>query len=379
MKRGEEDIVAAPLMDTVCGLLLEFGEFSAVDVLRASGLLAQLEEAAPDAEAWSSLGDPSDVRKLLREAEDVAARLGLEVTESDAGAQPTPDGPELDAQLDLFVDSARALAIQAVREALVARDVALARRARERLAGRMGEHRSVAQAGALIAALEAPPITGPADAAARLALLEYEWLRAASALLGREGRAFLAPLWRNVARALEDIPFDPARPELHASRAWARCGDYEAVVRTVRATPGHDSNPALLATLAEAHHALDARTQAMECWFALCRLDPKAFERRIFLPGFPDRAMARAWREAQNSDALDEDLAPAWFPAWLLIAEPTLARSLPEAVANDDPSRAFNVLRALRREDGARRVELRAELRALHRGLFRAYMATLES
>lgn len=277
------------------------------------------------------------------------------------------------------MDSAGALAIQAVRDALLARDVALARRALERLAGQIGEHRAVAQAEALIAALEAPPVAAPADAGERLARLEREWLPAASALLGREGGGFLAPLWRDVAGALEEVPFDPVHPELHASHAWARCGDYGAVVRTVRATRGHASNPDLLAILGEAYCALNERLAAIECWLALCRLDPEAFEGRIRAPVFPDRATARAWRDAQNSDALDEDLAPEWFPAWLLIAEPALARSLPEASGSDDPTRAFNMLRAMQAEGGSPRVDLRGELRALHAGLFKAYLATRKS
>lgn len=396
MKRPTDDLVAPPLMDAVCGLLLEFGEFSAIDVLRVSGLLGEPEETARHGEDLPrvrlAVDDWPAVGELLGEARDLAAHLGLEVQESVGESYPRVDDPELDAllrstwrppadgrQFDLFVDSAGALAIQALRDALLARDAALARRELERLVGQMAEHRSVAHAEALIAALEAPPVGSPASAGERLARLEREWLPAASALLAREGGEFLAPLWRDVAGALEGVAFDPARPELHASRAWARCGDSRAVVRTVRGTREHASNPDLVATLAEAYWALNERVAARECWFALCRLDPRAFERRVRAPGFPDRAMGRAWREAQNSDVLEEDLAPAWFPAWLLIAVPRLAASLPEASESDDAARAFNVLRALQGEEGLPSVALRAELRTLHPGLFAAYMATRES
>lgn len=390
-------MAATPLMDTVCGLLLDAGECSAVEVLRARGLVAERPgtkvHAGPLPAGEPDVEDRPRLLALLRETRDLAAKLGLEADESDG--EPFPgagDDRELHAllrsswrppaggrQLDLFVDSARALAIEAVRDALLARDAATARRALARLAGQLGEHRSVAHADALTAALNAPPVEAPTDAAERLARLERDWLPAASAFLGREGREFLAPLWREVARVLEDIPYDPARPGPHASRAWARCGDHEAVIRTVRATPGHDSNPDLLGTLADAYFRVHERTAAMECWFALCRLDPRAFERRIRAPEFPDRAAARAWREARNSDALEEDLAPAWFPAWLLIAEPTLARRLPEASGSDGPSRAFNVLRALQGEHGSPSVGLREELRTLHAGVFDAYMATVGS
>ncbi len=389
--------MAATLMDTVCGLLLEFGEFSAIDVLRASGLLMEQPEAAGYTEA-SSVVQPDvetgpRVLALLRETRDLTARLGLEAEQLDGAQLPAGgDAPELHAllrstwrppaggrQLDLFVDSARALAIGAVRHALLARDAVAARRELERLAAQAGAHRSVAQAEALIVALEAGPVEVATEAGERLARLERDWFPAASAFLGREGREFLAPLWCDVARALEDTPHDPTHPELHASRAWARGGDHEAVIRTVRATHGHDSNPDLLGTLADAFFRLHQRPAALECWFALCRLDPEAFERRIRASDFPDRATARAWREARNSDALEENLAPAWFPAWVLIAAPTLAPSLREASGDDAPSRAFNVLRALQREHGSPSVGLREELRTLHSGLFDAYMATVRS
>ena len=318
-------------MDTVCGLLLEYGEFSAIDVLRVSGLLDEAEETARHGEdlppVKATVDDSRAVRELLREVHDLAAHLGLEVQESGGESHRGVDDPDLDAllrstwrpsaggrQLDLFVDSARALAIQALRDALLARDAAPARRELERLVGQIGEHRAVAHAEALIAALEAPPVGSPENAVERLARLEGEWLPAASALLARQGGEFLAPLWRDVAGALEGVASDPVRPELHASRAWARCGDSGAVVRTVRATQGHASNPDLLGTLAEAYWALSEHVAAMECWFALCRLDPRAFEKRVSAPGFPDRAMQRAWREAQNSDVLEEDLAPRGCP-----------------------------------------------------------------
>ena len=383
-------------MDTVCALLLESGEFSGMEVLRASGLLTEhLATASNNGEDSPTeqvvVEDVPRAGQLLREVRELAESLGLEVEESDGHAHPALGDPDLEAllsstwrppggarQLDLFVDSASAFALERVRETLLARDVRAARRECERLVGHGFDGQAVTHARTLIAALEAPSIERPAEARERLLLIEAEWLRAASALLGKHGRDFLAPLWGEVGRALEGVPFDLARPDLHASRAWAQSGDHRAVLHTIRATPGHATQPELLARLAESYYALGRRLSALQCWFSLCRLDPRAFERRIGAPGFPDRAMVRAWHEAQNSDLLEEDLAPVWFPAWLLIAEPALAARLPEASESDGPSRAFNALRALQGEEDSPSVGLRAELRALHPGLFAAYMATRE-
>lgn len=102
MKRVRDDLVAPPLMAAVCGLLLEFGEFSAVDVLRASGLLSDQEPVgrAEDPPPFQpAVDDPRSVRALLQEARDLAAHLGLEVRESDAESYPGVDDPDLDALL----------------------------------------------------------------------------------------------------------------------------------------------------------------------------------------------------------------------------------------------------------------------------------------
>ena len=60
---------------------------------------------------------------------------------------------------------------------------------------------------------------GPKQGVDRFERMEREWVPAASALLGARRRDFLAPLWRDIGRALEPAPFDPGNPERHASRA----------------------------------------------------------------------------------------------------------------------------------------------------------------
>ena len=90
--------------------------------------------------------------------------------------------------------------------------------------------------------------------------------------------------------------------------------------------------------------------------------------------------MASAWRLARDADELDRDLAPEWFPAWMLIREAGLARALPALPEENEPARAFNLLRELRTAEGTGDppTELRGALQAVHPGLFASYMATVE-
>ena len=59
--------------------------------------------------------------------------------------------------------------------------------------------------------------------------------------------------------------------------------------RSVLVVPGYESKPVLLARPAHAGPLVAARPcQAIESWFALCRLAPQEFEQLIDASDFPD-------------------------------------------------------------------------------------------
>ena len=228
----------------------------------------------------------------------------------------------------------------------------------------------------MISALEAPAPEGPQRGVERVERMEREWIPAASALLGARRRDFLVPLWRDIGRALDPAPFDPGNPERHASGAYREGLDWECTQRSVLAVPGYESEPVLLARLAEAHWRLRDRAKAIELWFALCRLAPEAFERLIEASDFPDWSLKNTWRVAQEQ-ALEHEMTPAWFPAWILLEEPGLARVLAPRRADDEPSRAFDLVIALLShpdldEHG---IELRRSLQDIHPSLLERFLA----
>ena len=279
-------------------------------------------------------------------------------------------------QLDLFIDSAQTAAVNALVDALTARNVSEARGALERLVRINRDHGQRFHAAKLISALEASAPEGPEQGVDRLERMEREWVPAASALLGARRRDFLAPLWRDIARALDAAPFNPAKPERHASRAYREGLDWERMRRSVLAVPGYESEPVLLARLAEAHWRLCERARAIETWFALCRLAPEAFEQLIQASGFPDWSVQNAWRVTQEQ-ALEQELTPAWFPAWMLLEEPGLAAVLAPRHTDDQPSRAFDLVIALLSHPDVdeRGMERRRALQDIHPGLLKRYLA----
>ena len=280
------------------------------------------------------------------------------------------------AQLDLFIDSAQTAAVNALLDALNARDPGRAREALARLVRMDRDHGQRFHASALISSLEAPAPAGPERGLQRLERMEREWVPAASALLGARRRDFLAPLWRDIGRALEPVRFDPSRPERHASRAYREGLDWERLRRSVLSVPGYEKVPALLVRLAEAQWRLRERVKAIESWFALGRLAPEVFERLIETADIPDWALRSAWRAAQEQD-LELEVTPEWFPAWMLIEEPGLAAGLRPCRRNDDASRAFDAVIALQAHPSLdeRGIELRRSLNAIHPELLERFLA----
>ena len=280
------------------------------------------------------------------------------------------------AQLDLFIDSAQTTAVNALLNALSAHDAGKAREALARLVGMDSDHGRRFHASALISSLEAPAPADPERGLEQLERMERDWIPAASALLGARRRDFLAPLWRDIGRALDPAPFDPDHPEHHASRAYREGLDWERLRRSVLAVPGYETEPALLVRLAEACWRLRDRLEAIESWFALCRIAPEAFERLIEAADFPDWALRSAWRVALEQD-LEHAMTPEWFPAWMLIEEPGLAAGLTPCHRDDAPSRAFDAVMALLAHPSLdeRGIELRRSLQDIAPGLLERFLA----
>lgn len=299
-------------------------------------------------------------------------------------------------QLDLFRDSPITRAVNTLLDALRAGDAAEARSARDRLVELEPGHAHAAPGAALIGMLETP---APGDAGQGLEWtrrLEGEWAPAASALFGAIGGAeVLAPFWRAAGRAIEsEGRLDSRRPDRHPSAAYLRGRDWQSVKRSVLATPDYEGAPGLLARLAEAECRMGHRHRAVSHWFTLCWRAPEAFRTLIDGPDFPDPATRDAWSLAGDQDDPGFEMSPEWFPAWMLLHEYGLARALAQRTGErgrdsartepggeNDPERAFGLLAALltRPAADAENLALRRALRSVHPGLFRRYMAMLDS
>jgi hypothetical protein len=383
--------------------LITHGAYIPVELLLALGRLRYA-----DYEAWrcgerpslqaALAGNPRRVIELLDTAAGWAVRLGLRAEPqayfgwgANAGARLTFLDPEWQAseellathyvrvktqgdegaQFDLFLDSGVTAALADLRARLRARDADGARRALDVLVSQEPRHSSRPAAGRLIDALAhlATPLP-PAAAEAELRAIEQSLSPAARDILGADARDLLAPFWRRLAAALADVPFDAAKPHLHASHAYACALDWPRVIASIEAAPGHAEQPMLLVRLAAACRLDGDRDGAIAAWCALCLLAPDAAADTLDAADLPDIAVREAWRDFLE---LDAEPSAVFFPAFLLLMEPGLARSLPETFGRDAGAgeHAFRAMRALLRADDT---EARRAVRAAAPWLLEAYL-----
>ncbi len=271
-------------------------------------------------------------------------------------------------QLDLFFDSGVTGALNDLCAALVARDEGEAERQLSLLSEADPGHRLLVAAETLVDALGhlGRPVDDPAE---ELAATEGRLVSRAEELLGSRARDYLAPFWGRLAAALPPERFDPAQERLHPSWIAAQYMDWAAVAAAVEAVPDYSRQPILLARLAEARLLSGDHAPGLAAACRLCWCAPDQAE--AWIDHTVDDTLANAWERFWD---LEADLSMAWFPAWLLIAEPGLGHHLPERLGEEhgDPGRAFAVVHRLQRQGDS--MELRAALKALSGVLFQAWL-----
>ncbi len=386
-------------------LILDQGAYSPVELLMALGRLPYEQY-----EAWRSgeleyledalSGNLDRIVEQLGTAAAWATRLGLRASAEPYHGWSTHAGQRLRLarsatavellrthyrrarasapQMDLFLDGGAEAIVKDLGGALAARNRVLAEQHLQALLSRQPEHRLRPAAEQLCDALGHLEAPGPQDPAAELAFLDSHLAPLARKLLGHRARDYLAPFWRRLGQALEGHPFDPTQDHLHPSWAYAQCLDWQAVHDSVLSTAKALEHPALLGRLAEATRRLDRRLEAIGLWCDLCRRFPDNAATLLGDPDLPDTGVRAAWESYHNQEQVEPD--PAWFPAWLLLTEPGLARALPQEEAGpaSAAARGFRVLQDLLSlapdAEHREQVGLRRELQEAHPGFLTLYL-----
>ena len=357
-------------------LLHLHGEYRPTDLLVALG---RLDPA--DVQAWQTgseqrlsdllFGDVVIVARELLSARNYAERLGL-LPEREAAIPPEGTPPGLTEgwattrwtrpaapQLDLFFDGRATSRARELITALAGHDRSRAAAALDELERTEPGHPLVGAAPQLLAAM-APDLSDP-DAA--WPVLESA-SRVAEGNLEQQAADYLRPLWTAMADALACHP--DARH--HPSAAWARIGDWEAVVRSLGDDPTAVSGPEQLMRAVQAHERTGDHRAALHWFFHLCWRYPETGED---IERLADRTL--------NLDAAldrwdDRELVREWgwqeFPSWLILIGHVPA----DRWANDPAATgAFRALVAVLRDPSS--IEARQALQQAHGGVFRQFIA----
>lgn len=388
------------IRDAVDQLILEQGEYIPLELLLAEGRLAY-----DDYEAWRAgdisrldqvlFGDPTQLAELLAEAEEYAKALHLKpeqlsyqgwgtaaaavLSYSDNRVQEERfhtayRRQALQPQMDLFIDATASRLVNGIVQSLIGRDYAEARRLLDRLFEadpghpRLGALEQMIEAGSRLA----EPVH---DCAHELEFLQQTLQPMAERELGRESNSLLVPHWRRLTAALQDRPFDPVLPEMHASFTAAQAFDWEGVISAVESVAAWPDQPLLIVRHAYACGRLRREILALQGWFQLCWSFPDHVEAMATEPD-----LGRAWRAFS---ALEPELSPTDFPSWLLLQRPGLTSQLPLPDSDGSAPPSYALIHRLQREPpqsgqapDKKVIERRRKLQASAPSLFSHYMKT---
>ena len=275
-------------------------------------------------------------------------------------------------QFDLFFHSDDVIAENELRAALRVGNAGAAQSKFNELKACVHDHRILGPASAMIDALGSAPPRDSDAALMYLDRLEREWAPAERDIFGIETQGILAPLWDVVGQALEGVAFDPGHPERHSSRAYLECADWNSVLRVIRAEPELDIQPVLLERMAEALWQIGQTALAIERWFTLCWLAPAYFEKLMDDGYISASILQRHWNETINVE-MEPELTTEWYPTWVMLREPGLARAISSRGADTGPERAFDLVRELMTGNDEH-LELRRKLKDIHPGLFHYFL-----
>lgn len=284
-------------------------------------------------------------------------------------------------QLDIFEHSRDVVLRNAAIDALRQRDAGVCVQAFAALIAEYPADPLLPAIGLLRAKLQAS-IPQPLPREAAMALLkETEGTVAAAAheVFGRAAQAWLAPLWADLATAIVHYPFDSGNEGLHAAPLLLRAERWADAAARIESMASWRRQPAPLAWMIEARCRIDGFDEVWPLLAELAWMAPRraqALAQRLKLSELD--SLVRGFDAEFEGEGAAEDFA--WFPAWVVIADPRRAaglrlaqdgaHALPETCA-----RIVLGLLALERQGRhAELVESRRKLREAHPVLFARYM-----
>ena len=283
-------------------------------------------------------------------------------------------------QLDIFEHSRDVMLRNAVIDALRARDGASGAAAIRALAAEYAGDPLLPAFNRLLERLRLP-VAAPLDreSATEILQLTEDAASAARQVFGTAAGAWLSPLWIELAVAVTDLLFDAGNEELYAVPILLRAGEFTAAASRVETIPSWRRQPAPLSWKVEAECRVSGLAAAWPLFAELSWMaPPRAAALAARLQDSELNRLLRQFDAQFEGDSEADDFA--WFPAWVLVAEPGWAGAMRLAQPGaDTPAercsrQVLNLLLLERQGRHAEFIDGRRSLRALHPRLFDLYM-----
>ncbi|MGH8556397.1 MAG: hypothetical protein ACRESZ_02820 [Methylococcales bacterium] len=272
-------------------------------------------------------------------------------------------------QRDLLFDSAPAFTAKALVSAIVDRRTGEIPKLLARLEG-LAPDKHRAFEGLL--AQEKHCMERP-DSRGKIDFLLNKLTPSAFQVLGHYAQDYLTPFWQGLCPELVGRPFSAELPEDHLSFTAFKAFQWSDVIAAIEQESGWNTEPDLLFRHAEACFKLNREALGLENWFRLFMLFAKRAEGMV--RDTSHRLLQSDWR---NFNQLDPDLETIFFPAWIVLEKPALAKIPIEAIDQNIGSESLHLIRGLIASSGDRigqpSIDLRARLQELNPNLFVYYM-----
>ncbi|MDD5267298.1 MAG: hypothetical protein PHO08_09245 [Methylococcales bacterium] len=141
-------------------------------------------------------------------------------------------------------------------------------------------------------------------------------------VLGQFAHDFLTPLWNMISVEIADRYFDAESPEDHLSFTAFKGFQWQQVLSSITWEADWMKQPVLLFRYSEACFKLNQEREGLESWFRLFLTFPEVAESVV--ESSCNRLLLADWR---HFNELDPELEPVFFPAWVVLKKPALAKN----------------------------------------------------
>ncbi len=348
---------AACLQDVISG-----SKQDALEMLEAALLHTRSLDLASAAFTWSGWGKQSGKTLQLFYDHQLNARF-------QRCFSPRSNRP----QLDLFMDAPHTILRNRLRQALLDRSDeydALLHRAQHEIA----EEPALARLNIIRNALLSPRIEDPV---AWFIHLNETVAPAAHEEFSHRAIDIMAPLWRALANAMRDTPFNPAHPEQHASHALLLAHDWEDCQAQVLQIPNWHAYPCLHERRIAALASMREHDMEIAGWMVYCWCHPDSASQSLDQADLHGCGLHRLW---QQFSQLETAPGVEYFPALIALrcGANTPQSTIFEHAAHTSGWRSYQQLTELLAREQGNGIDIsgRSALQKRSPWLFQAFMAT---